>query len=466
MAENRITRRQFVGDATAAATALTLTARDGYAAGDAPVLLAGEGVIDATPPLGIEMAGFHRPPGKERRIAGIRQPAAARALLLQIGNAQAAIVSLDTCGVSRDMAARVQAQIAKQLGIPARHVRLCATHTHSMPTFRYFRQWGAVATEYRTVVEERILRAVRLARDDLAPAELHLGKSRAEGASFNRTSKTWKTDKEFTKDSTDADRWLDTMVRVMHFRRGGGHRDLLWYHFSAHPVCYTDDNAGPDWPGLVEKQIREKEKLSPSFLQGHCGDVNPGGGQPWLGIAEDVAGRVAGAVRRAIDGAARVKTDRLRILNRQVKLPLDIERFKQWLDIYRQDPSKCDHGPWVDARFAKDWFAGASKWDLTQTHLPISVTAMRLGEVGLLFHPAELYSYYGLAIQRDCLLASTLVIGYTDDIIGYLPDPSAYKQNEYAAIVVPKIVDLPPFLPTAGRELVRAAVELLQETVA
>ena len=29
------------------------------------------------PPLGIEMAGFHRPPGKERRIAGIRQPTAA-----------------------------------------------------------------------------------------------------------------------------------------------------------------------------------------------------------------------------------------------------------------------------------------------------------------------------------------------------------------------------------------------------
>ena len=30
------------------------------------------------PPLGIELAGFHKPPGRERRITGIRQPASRR----------------------------------------------------------------------------------------------------------------------------------------------------------------------------------------------------------------------------------------------------------------------------------------------------------------------------------------------------------------------------------------------------
>ena len=75
--------------------------------------------------------------------------------------------------------------------------------------------------------------------------------------------------------------------------------------------------------------------------------------------------------------------------------------------------------------------------------LPISVT--QLGEVGLLFHPAELYSYYGLEIRRDSPFENTLVFGYTDDFIGYLTDPNAYETSEYAAIVVPKITDLPPF---------------------
>ena len=69
----------------------------------------------------------------------------------------------------------------------------------------------------------------------------------------------------------------------------------------------------------------------------------------------------------------------------------------------------------------------------------------QLGEVGLLFHPAELYSYYGLEIRRDSPFENTLVFGYTDDFIGYLTDPNAYETSEYAAIVVPKITDLPPF---------------------
>ena len=58
-------------------------------------LRAGEGVADITPPLGIEMAGFHKPPGQERRIEAIRQSCEVRALVLTLGSTQVAICSLD-----------------------------------------------------------------------------------------------------------------------------------------------------------------------------------------------------------------------------------------------------------------------------------------------------------------------------------------------------------------------------------
>ena len=83
----------------------------------------------------------------------------------------------------------------------------------------------------------------------------------------------------------------------------------------------------------------------------------------------------------------------------------------------------------------------------------------------MLFHPAELYSCYGLAIRRDSPVADTLVVGYTDGIIGYLPDPKAYKAGEYAAIVVPKILDYPPFTPTAARQFTAAAMAMLKTLV-
>src|SRR5213593_729658 len=98
------------------------------------MLEAGEGIADITPPLGIELAGFHKPPGQERRITGIRQPASARALMLRSHKSRACLLSLEVCGVPADLVKRIQRRVAKTTGLPASNVRVCATHTHAMPT--------------------------------------------------------------------------------------------------------------------------------------------------------------------------------------------------------------------------------------------------------------------------------------------------------------------------------------------
>jgi neutral ceramidase len=462
-------RRSFLKSTALGATALALPVRSGLAAASKPILEVGEGVVDTTPPLGIELGGFHRPVGQERRIAGIRRAPAVRALVLQLGDVQAALVSADIITFSGEMTARVQQRIAAQLGIPVSNIRLCATHTHSMPGFRYVRQWGAISPEYMATVEEKIFRAVEMAKADLAPAAVSTGKSRAPGASNNRTMKegqTWKTDEQFTKDSTDDDRWLDTMVRVLHFDRGEGKRDLLWYHFTAHPVCFQDEQAGPDWPGMVEDLIRQRLNLAPSYLQGHCGDVNAGDATHWIGSIENTAEPVAAAIAQALRSARPVPVDQLRLQTQQFPLPLDIDTFRQWLEEYRSDPSKCSSGNWVDAGFAADWYQGSVKRDLSQSNLPIPLSVLQLGDVGLVFHPGELYSCYGLTIQRDSPLADTFVVGYTDDCIGYLPDPNAYKAAEYSAVTVPKILDLPPFTPTSARAMATASIEMLKKLIA
>ena len=110
-----------------------------------------------------------------------------------------------------------------------------------------------------------------------------------------------------------------------------------------------------------------------------------------------------------------------------------------------------------------DWFEAAKRWDLQQTSCISPISVIQLGEVGLLFHPAELYSYYGLEIRRDSPFEHTLVIGYTDDFIGYLTDPKAYQTGEYAAIVVPKITDLPPFTAEAARVFTMEAKVFLKK---
>ena len=427
----------------------------------------GEGAVDITAPRGMEIAGFHRKPGNERRVTGVRHRAVTRALVLRLKGMHAAIVSVELCGISRDFSKRVRQRIARELRIPAKNVRICATHTHSMPMLRYMRQWGATMPPHPYIdsIEENIVESVKLAKEDLAAADLYLGKANVTGGNSNRTTKTWKTDKEFTKDSTDSDRWLDTMLHCLHFRRGEAKRSLLWYHFSAHPVCFMDDKVGPDWPGIVEDMVKEKDGLAPAFLQGHCGDVNPGDGTPWRGDPKETSEAIYAALHYAIKHCELVKVDRIGLISTNIKIPLDIKTLEKQLTQYREAPSTCTGPTWVDAGFTKDWFEGMSKWDFNKTSYVTRLSAMRLGRIGILFHPAELYSYYGLEIRRDSPFENTVVVGCTDDLIGYLPDPNAYQQGNYEATTVPKILNMPPFEPDAARQFTAEAKKLLQKMV-
>src|ERR1700712_5154756 len=112
--DERLSRRDLMRDALVAGAAAAVSTQGRRARAAGPTLEAGEGVVDTTPPLKIEMGGFHKPPGQERRIEGIRHKSAARALVLRVGDATAAVVSLDIAVVSFDFAARVAARVAKE----------------------------------------------------------------------------------------------------------------------------------------------------------------------------------------------------------------------------------------------------------------------------------------------------------------------------------------------------------------
>jgi len=58
------------------------------------------------------------------------------------------------------------------------------------------------------------------------------------------------------------------------------------------------------------------------------------------------------------------------------------------------------------------------------------------------------------------------VVGYTDGLIGYLGDPAAYQAGLYEAVVVPKILGLPPFTPEAAGEFTQQAVDLVRRNFA
>jgi len=403
------------------------------------MLHVGEGSADITPAVGIELAGFHKAPGDERRVTGARMPARVRALLLAVGESRALIFSIDIAAVSKPFCASVQRATAEATGVPAENIFLAATHTHSMPTLAPLLQWGGVSPEFQAQVEAACLVAARAAKADLAEADLYLGRQRVAGGNFNRTAPD--------------DRWLDTLLHVLYFQRADGKAPLAWYHFSAHPVCFGDTLSGPDWPGIVAEKIKGVDGVDPVLLQGHAGDVNPGDGTPWIGDVDETSNAVAMALHHASNHSEMVAVDTLRVTRSEVALPYDMPLFEAWRKEYAENKDACVDGVWVDPGFAAAWADRAAQWDMAQTAYAAPVGALRLGNVALAFHPAELYSYYGLHVRAKSPFPATLLTGYAGDIAGYLTDPKAYTAQEYAAVVVPKIFVVPPYRPEAADAL-------------
>lgn len=427
------------------------------------MLLAGEGTIDITPPVGAVLAGFHYAPGKERRATGARMPSHARALYLKHKDVATIIFSVDVIGFSRALCERIAREVAAAAEVPEGHVLVTATHTHSAPSLVHLLQWGEVSTEYAETVVAACVAAAKTARADAAQADFYFGAQPVVGGNMNRTVKTWKTDAEFGPNATDKERWLDTLLQVLYFQRADGKDSLAWYHFSAHPVCYQDTETGPDWPGIVAAKIKQANGVVPSFLQGHIGDVNPGDGTKWIGDPEPTAVAIGLALHHAMNHSEFVEIDALHVVRSEAVLPYDLKRFQEDLAYYRDHADRCTGDVWVDAVFAKAWHDNAQKWDLKRGSMNAPLAALRLGPVALLFHPGELYSYYGLKLRTGSSFKHTLAVGLCGDEVGYLTDPAAYENKEYAALVVPKILEVPPFAVEAAEVLTGAAIELTRK---
>ena len=93
-------------------------------------LHAGAAVADITPTDAQFLFGY---PHVNRYSTGVNDPLLSTALYLSDGATQAILVANDAIFVPRESAGRVRAAINAATGVPAAHIMLTATHTHSAP---------------------------------------------------------------------------------------------------------------------------------------------------------------------------------------------------------------------------------------------------------------------------------------------------------------------------------------------
>jgi hypothetical protein len=144
-------------------------------------LRAGVATANITPFLGANLAG-----GMTNRLADhVHDELHVRALVIDNGEARIALAVCDLCVIAKAQVDQAKQMIARHTGIPATHVLVSATHTHSAPAAAHLFQ-SEPDPFYLDQLVFRIVDAVRNAVHRLEPARIGWGVGREESMVFNR----------------------------------------------------------------------------------------------------------------------------------------------------------------------------------------------------------------------------------------------------------------------------------------
>ncbi|MYC78797.1 hypothetical protein F4X10_23770 [Candidatus Poribacteria bacterium] len=144
-------------------------------------LKAGSASANITPPLGTRIPGGFRP----RYAENVDDELFAKAVVIDNGTTRIAIVTCDLIAIPEKIADAAKARIADRCDIPAAHVMVNATHTHTAVAISDLLGVDE-DTEYTEWVPLKIADAVELAVWQLKPARVGFASVDEERITFNR----------------------------------------------------------------------------------------------------------------------------------------------------------------------------------------------------------------------------------------------------------------------------------------
>lgn len=410
------------------------------AAGAAEIrLTAGAAAADITPDPGLPNWTVPRPYGE------VHDPLHVRAVVLGDGETKVALVGWDLLDAREFAVARVRREVAAGTGIPAERIMIQATHNHAGPKSEMGpeplmpREQGLSAAAqkhpaYRTwadMLVRKTVETVRRAEAAQVPVTLHLGRATVGEWMFNR--------RPVRPDGTVQSMLIpenpavlpgglrfgivDPTLTVVGLREAGGGAVATLFHVPIHAVVVYGGYKGlsADWPGAATAALRERLGGEALFLQGCSGDIVPA--RRGLKVAGEMGAAVAERAAAAAAKAVTLRPGRLRVASETLALTVN---------------------PEVKAGMRAETLAA-------------EISAVRCGELTLVFLPGEPLQEIATAIQTASPFFNTLVLGYANGRgVGYFGLPGGKRQGGY------EMTDVGAGTDEAGREIVAAAGRVLR----
>lgn len=393
-------------------------------------LKAGVARANITPPVGTVANG-----GKSS--IGIGTELYAKALVLDDGKTEAALVTADVILLGKKVVAETRARIEEMTGIPGGHVMFAASHTHAGAVTTMRDRWSVIEPDHSYVDQLVAKMAGAVAEAYSRRGAVRIGAGQGYAAvSINR----WISTPEGAKWAPNPEGPVDDTVSLLRVDGSGGKPLAVLINYAAHAsVIRWGAFFAADYPGVLQSVVEKvyDDQITVLFANGASGDTKI----KWLTKSEDGSLRfgyggvedarrwgtaLAGEAIKTLEqiGTAEEVGD-LRMISKEVALPLlalpSVEDVEAELRAKRK---KGEDTTWEE-RTLVSLRAGTAP-----TFITGEIQVLRIGpEIMLVAVPGELFAEVGLRIREQVACKHLFIVGYANGYVGYLPSAASCRED-------------------------------------
>ena len=395
---------------------------NGWKAGVATVLI--------TPEQSMWLAGYG---SRSKPSEGTETELYAKALAIEDAKGgKALIITNDLVKVPKNISDQIRDRISEKYGLTRSQIIVNCSHTHSGPVLynSYREQYSQISQEqkdrirtYSLQYEKLIMGLVDRAMNSMKPARLFSSNGIVRFAVNRRNN----VERELNP-LMDLNGPNDYSVPVLKVADVSGNPLAILFGYACHATTTGFYKWSGDYPGFAQAEI---EKLHPGatalFFQGAGADQNPlPRGE--IALARQYGREIAAAVDRVLSGEMKSLSPELSTAYREIELPYtDMPSAEELKKIASESSEFPDwHKAWASAMLSKL----EKKESIEKAYMHYPVQVWKLGEQPIFTLGGELVVEYSLKLKK-MFGQEIFVMGYTNDIPGYIPSPTILKEGGY-----------------------------------
>ncbi|MFC1461412.1 neutral/alkaline non-lysosomal ceramidase N-terminal domain-containing protein [Verrucomicrobiota bacterium] len=403
------------------------------------MIKAGIARIDITPSGPVWMDGMIR----SHKSTGVHDPLFARALALSSGDSCFVVVSLDVCVFDTQDCIKTRETASQFTGVPADHIIIAASHTHSGPATVGF--FNPKEQTYVPELIEKIVHVIHKAVDSMQPAaagcasgsETTISHYRRLQADDGHVVMNWEPypPEKLIGPLGEIDPEVG-VLKIVSARDTDTVMGLLFNH-AGHPNVMSGDNylISADYPGLAAALVEEANGGTAMFVNGTQGTMDIDGlrDRDWEGLE-----RVAKALAKVVTETAKTITFSKSAFIRGASTSYAIPHRKitdgefAWAEkILKRTGGKVQ--PLADG-VGDDYKASIYKELRGKQDQDVQVQQIcfAVDDCAFISSPGEVFTEIGMQIKAQSPFRHTYILGVANGSIGYVPTRKAILEGGYA----------------------------------